>query len=106
MKINIFIKRRRTARFPIPVEISSHWSALERLVSTRTIMRPVPRANRGFILTIDRSPQQSDRRFRRYTVLPPPSLNWDYVNLRSLTKFVKGKLVRARSDGRGMEAKT
>lgn len=55
--------------------------------------------NRGFILTSDRSPQQSDRRFRRYTVL-----RWCVIEagLRqsTLTKFA-GR-VEAKAIARGV----
>lgn len=52
--------------------------------------------NRGFILTSNRSPQQSDRRFRRYTVL-----RWCVIEagLRqsTLTKFA-GRVDGSESD--------
>lgn len=75
-----------TARssFPVPVEISLECARGARFGSHNH----AGPTNRGFILTIDRNPQQSDRRFRRYircyAVIE--------LGLRqsALTKFVKG----------------
>jgi len=57
--------------------------------------------NRGFILTIDHSPQQSDRRFHRYTVL---RRHWTGITSICAHKVRQGE-TRSRADG-GMEAKT
>lgn len=61
----------------------------------------VDSTNRGFILTIDRSPQQSDRRFRRYTVL---RRHWTGITSICAHKVRQGE-ARSRANGR-METKT
>lgn len=61
MKINIFINGAQL----VPAEISLECARGARFGP----YNHASPTNRGFILTIDRSPQQSDRRFRRYTVL-------------------------------------
>lgn len=64
MKINIFINGAQLVSRYLP-EISLECARGARF-GPHNHAGPT---NRGFILTIDRSPQQSDRRFRRYTVL-------------------------------------